>query len=119
MAKLSKYSRLFQKYFFREIGNKKRLYSSKLDKIDTMDDIENIKLKERTAGNLVKSLTKTIRGPPKAAQRSFEESKEKTKNDGSEEAEPSEEESAEQSDEEEDEASQRESSSRDEEEEDD
>ena len=108
LKKLSKYSRLFQRYFFREIGDKKRLYSSKLDNIDTMDDIENIKLKERTAGVLVKSLTKAVKVPPKESQRKFEESKEKAENDSShEDAGQSEEESAEQSDEEEDEGSQR------------
>ena len=117
LKKLWKYSRLFQRYFFTEISDKKKLYSSKLERIDTMDDIENIEQKERTAGNLVKSLTKVVKAPPKESQRKFDESKEKTKNDQSSEdsAERSEEDNEERSDEE-DEGSQRSSRNVDEEE---
>lgn len=40
--KLGKCSKFFQKYYFREVKDKKRLRSTKWEKIDTMDDLDHV-----------------------------------------------------------------------------
>lgn len=50
-AKLGKYSKLFQKYYFQEIDNPKLLSSTKVERIDKMDDIHKIKTVARPVNN--------------------------------------------------------------------
>ena len=60
MDKLTRYSVMFQKYFFRDLKDKSRLRSQKLEYIDVMDDMERVKnLDDKLASiDLAKSVTR-------------------------------------------------------------
>lgn len=61
--KLSKYSRLFEKYYFAELKDTSLLRSTKRDKIDRMDDLDQLEsINEKVANlNLAKTVTRIKR----------------------------------------------------------
>lgn len=60
MDKLTRYSVMFEKYYFRDLKDKNRLRSHKLEYIDVIDDMERVKnLDEKLENiNLAKSVTR-------------------------------------------------------------
>lgn len=63
MYKLQKYSRLFKHFYFRDIKDKKRLNTMQWEKIDTLDDLDNLKDidQELEKVNLLQSVTRILK----------------------------------------------------------
>ena len=62
LKKLVKYSKFFDKYYFDAIIDSDKLDSNKPESIDTMDDVNNVRVKERTIGSIPKSVSRKTKG---------------------------------------------------------
>ena len=77
LAKLQRYSAIYEKYYFYEIKKPNKLASNTLMKVDTMDDFDKLKeIEKYTSLNLAQTATKRKKENYEPYQHSVDESKE-------------------------------------------